>query len=630
MGRKARLAGVATGCALVAAAALGAPAIAQTQQDGTVALAGSVPAWATPSAKIGGVPANQQRHVQIALALPHQDAAANFAQQVSTPGSANYQHFLTSQQFVDRYGPTQETVDSVRSWLTSQGLHVDSVSGNRHFVNVTGSTATLEKAFGTTLATYRYRAPGGVVQRLVAPTHAISLPSKLTGITAVLGLDDGEKTLRPQHIVAPAVQPAAAQDGQGCAQYWDQVNNASVPQKYAEGAQSNVLCGYGYAQTRAIYGLGAQNTGRGATIGITDAFDNATTAVDANTAAAAHGAPPLTPMQYRAVDPPGGFNADPSCDPAGWAGEQALDVQAAHTISPSGNLVYYGARDCNSLDDALNTAVSDNQVSIVSNSWGSTDGEQGLSDQEKAQFDSIAVESASQGQTLLFSSGDTGDLSSMTGHPVAPWPASNPWVTAVGGTTVGLDQNNKTVVNTGWENAAEQQQGDQWVPVQGQGAVQGAGGGLSQVYDQPDYQRQVAQTHGKRGVVDIAALANPATGFDVLWTDPSAGPQHSPVGGTSLASPLIAGLVADAAQTQGQDRFGAVNAALYDLAGSSAMQDVASHPVGIWSPALPGQPQGSYLTDVDTRPQSLQSATGWDPVTGVGTPTAQFLTQLGK
>jgi subtilase family serine protease len=625
--------------------------------DGTAraVIAGSTPAWATTSSQVGDANGAAVRHVQLALGLRDEAGAEALAKAVSTPGSPEFGHHLTASQFAAKYAPTDSTVAQVSSWLRSQGLSVGKVSSNKHFVDVTATNAQLGHAFGTHLA--RFRASiGGRTRELVAPASAVSVPVQLRGmVTAVVGLDDSTTTVHPQQMVprpgGAGAQPAAA--GQTCAHYWGEQSNPTVPTKYSGGDQSNTLCGYLTAQARAIYGLGAGNTGAGTSVGIVGAYNLASIVSDTNRAARDFGNTPLVDGQYTTVLPAGGFNDNPSCDsPEAWASEQALDVQAVHTLAPAAKITFYAGADCaQGIYTALNTAVSQNTVSVITNSWA-TPGENDVAPAVRDQLTSIAVQAAIQGQAILFSSGDAGDNSGIkdsngVAQPAQPgFPASDPWVTAVGGTSVALNANNSVRFQTGWEDGGETQSGGQWTPLpadQGKFAG-GSSGGVSKVYGAPDYQAGVVPASvagGHRAVPDIAMLASAYTGLAVGFTatDAKGNSQYVefPAGGTSLSSPLLAGMVANTEQTQHLDRFGFLNPAIYALNGGKAITDVTPHPAGVWTPGLfsfggvpvPSQ-GGSYLVDFDAKPQTLQSGTGWDAVTGVGTPNAAFLTDLGQ
>ncbi len=638
--RPSRAASVIAGCAALAGIAAATPATAANNQAGPgdrVAVTGSTPAWATPAAKLGGVDTHATRHVQVALALRDQADAEALAKAISTPGQ-QFRHTLSASEFTNRFAATQNTVDQVTTWLRQQGLAVTGVTSNRHFIEASADTKTLERAFGTTLAKFKHTLKGGKTAALVAPERPITLPSSLrAAVTSVLGLDDSEKTITPQRISQPTPSAAAA-TGTGCASSWGQTNNTAVPQVYGDGAQSNLICGYNTPQTRGIYGLTAANTGSGTTIGIVGAYNGATTLADANRAAGHFGSPALAAAMYSVALPSGGFNNDPSCEPDSWAGEQALDVQASHTIAPAAEIRYYAAKDCFSLYSALNTAVAENKVGVISNSWGYNGGESTVPPATRQQVDAIGVQAAIQGQSIVVSSGDAGDNSGVAGRPSPAFPASNPWVTAVGGTSVAVDGSGRKLFDTGWTSTALVQSGNTFVPTQDKDGpfAGGAGGGVSSIFDRPDYQAGKVPAGTKRMVPDVSALADAYTGFAVGQTVPGQGYVEYGSGGTSLAAPLIAGLTANAAQAAETDRLGFLNPAIYDL-GSSAIADVTPHKRGVWTPVVfgyggvtvpPGQ--GSYFVDFDAKPQTLQSGPGWDPVTGLGTPNAGFVAALAK
>ncbi|GAA1020541.1 S53 family peptidase [Amycolatopsis albidoflavus] len=625
----------ALAAALALSSAVAAPAIADGTHDASTdrsALSGSIPAWATPSTKIGNVDTSDVRQVQVALALRDPSGAARLASEVSRPGSSQRGHFLSAAQFTDRFGPTDDSVRQVQDWLARAGLTVKDTTTNRMFVDVEGTTGDLERAFGTHLASYRTKISGSA-RSLTAPENPITIPRALHGVvSAVIGLDDSGKTIRPQHTA-----PHAPNTEQHCARWWGEQNNTDVPQKYPSGAQSNSLCGYTGTSLRAMYSLGSGDQGSGTTIGIVGAYNGNTVAEDASRAASQTGIPQLKPGQYTAVLPDGGFTDQQKCDADGWAGEQALDVQSSHAIAPNAKIRYYAAKTClGGLYDAVVKAVNENAADVLSFSWGNADGERSMAPAVRDQFNSIALQAAIQGQSIAVSTGDAGTNAGITGSATASFPSSSPWVTAVGGTTVGLDQQNKPVVVTGWENAGNTLSGGQWVPQRNTDGsfAGGAGGGSSALYGAPDWQKGVvpaSASHGHRAVPDIAALADSYTGFLVGQTRQGQFGLYS-FGGTSLAAPVVAGLAADSQQVRGA-RGGLLTPSLYAL--RTGIKDVTPVKAGVFTPTMHTLPatgvpsqQGQYLIDLDTRPQTLQSGPGWDNVTGVGTPDRGFVAAL--
>jgi subtilase family serine protease len=623
------VAGAAVLAMIAAVPATAAPA--PTVGVGRAAVVGSVPAWASASARIGTLNPNTVRHVEIALTPRDPAGARALATAESTPGNPLYRHRVSAAEYVDRFGPTQSTVDQVEQWLRGQGLRVSGVSANRSLIEASGRVGQLQSAFGVTLSTY-HATLHGQRRALVAPDTPVTVPTGLAAqVTAVLGLDDSDATITPAqaHVPVPAVSPAAS--GTGCATSWAATNNAGVPQKYPD--QSNILCGYLTPALRGMYGLSAANTGAGTAVAIVGAYNLASIVADTNRAAADFGSPPLAAGQYQGILPPS-FTNNPNCNPDSWNSEQALDVQAIHTEAPAATELYYAATDCTTLVAAFTQAVAADKASVISNSWTYT-GESTVPPADRTAFENSAVQAAAQGQTVVFATGDLGDNSTTAGTVETNFPATDPWVSAIGGTTTGLNAAGQHVVLTGWANAGETQNGAAWTPLpatQG-GFAGGAGGGRSTLYPQPSYQSSVvpaSTANGNRAIPDIAANADPYTGMAIAFTGPN-GFVETPFGGTSEATPLIAGIVADAGQIVGQGGFiGFLNPWLYQ-SGSSALSDVTDHATGIWTPFAPlngPTAQGSYLVDMGATPQSLTSGTGWDDETGMGTPATGFVAAL--
>lgn len=636
-----RVAGVVAGVAVLAGIAV--PAAAQPGQSDRVVVDGSAPSWASPSAKVGTVPAGERRHIHVALGLRDPRRAQALAKSLSTPGSGDYRKFLSSAEFTDRFGPEQSTVDHISDWLTRSGLTVEGVAPNRHFIDAVGTTGQLETAFGVTLAKYRHRTGDGRTLTLAAPQSPLSVPRAVRGqITAVLGLDDSAQTVTTAHTFRPvpnAAAPGAGADGNStsCARYWAAENDQSVPQKYPSGRQSNENCGYNAAQMRGIYGLTDANTGAGRTIAIVGAYASKTVVADANRAASEFGGKPLAAGQYSEVLPPSYEDQD-TCAPESWNGEQALDVQASHMMAPGAGLRYYAAKSCKDLFTPLNQAVSDDKAAVISNSW-LIPGESAVARTTIDQMNQIALQAAIQGVSLLFASGDSGDNSGPNGHPEASYPASHPLVTAVGGTSVGVGADNKPVFTTGWENSGNTLVGGKWAPQSDADGpfAGGAGGGTSRLFDAPDYQSGAvpdALSHGKRSIPDISAAADAETGIAIGYSS-STGFVEGASGGTSEASPVFAGLLADAMQARGVDRFGFLNNAIY--ADRIGIDDVLPVQAGVSTETMPSYGhvstppgRGKYLVDLGSSPQTLKTLKGYDQVSGEGTPNREFVANFGK
>jgi subtilase family serine protease len=244
----------------------------------------------------------------------------------------------------------------------------------------------------------------------------------------------------------------------------------------------------------------------------------------------------------------------------------------------------------------------------------------------------IDLRAAAEGVGMYFSSGDTPGLTATSADPFA---------VAVGGTTLGIGARNNRVFETGWSTDSATLDEGKWSDV----GISGAGGGASSTYAQPGYQKGVVPASmsrtriGKRiaagrTVPDIAADGDPDTG--ILTGYISSGRYHTQVNaGTSLACPLIAGLVADAQQGR-RTGFGFINPLIYRLSGTRAFHDVLpvdkSMPQQNRNAYIAGDPISIDVFDSQERTYTEQvTARGYDTMTGVGTPNgAGFITGLRR
>ena len=221
------------------------------------------------------------------------------------------------------------------------------------------------------------------------------------------------------------------------------------------------VCGYTPDQFRGAYGIdnaggkesdhGNSNAGRGQTVAITDAFDSSTLLQDANTYSTLHGDRAFRGGQFTDKSVPEDASKEADCGGSGWYGEQALDIEAVHGMAQGANVLYYGAASCydDDLLAALAQIVHDNKASIVTNSWGEPtfvmiDGTlYATIDQNLVNaYESVFKHGAVQGIGFYFSSGDNGDELDAWGYAHPDWPTGDPWVTAVGGTSIAIGKSN--------------------------------------------------------------------------------------------------------------------------------------------------------------------------------------------
>jgi subtilase family serine protease len=636
--------------ASVCTAMLGAAAVASAQVGGNSAparhvLVGSKPSWtaAVPAATNA---AGAQAAIRAKVWLTPRNAAQldALATAVSDPSSPQSGQFISESQYRAQFAPSADQVAQVTTWLTGAGLTVTAVGPDNHFVSVSGSPDAVNAAFGTPVAHY---VVNGKVEQ--APASDISVPDGLANVVqAVSGLATlGHRTAPADFGPEPAFVP-----GLPCSDYYGQLTAKTLPKFHGKTLFWNV-CGYTPTQLRGAYGIDkSQWAGAGATVAITDAYDAPTLLSDANTYSGLHGDQPFAAGQFQDLSVPEDASTGDDCGGNGWYGEQTLDVEAVHGMAQAANVLYYGAASCNDDDllAQLAQVVTDNKASIVTNSWGEPtfvviDGVlyATIDPALVEAYESVFKQGAVQGIGFYFSSGDDGDDLETWGYKHPDYPTGDPWVTSVGGTSIAIDKRNKRMWETGWGTTlySLKPNGKAWEQA---GAFHGgAGGGFSQIFKRPWYQDGVVppDTTG-RAVPDIAMDSDPTTGMLVGETQSfalasrfgPAGIQYGEyrIGGTSLGSPLLAGVQAVA---EGGQRKGFANPRIYQLArkGTGAFYDVT--PQGDEANARADYVNGmnaddgiTYTVRTFDQDTSLTTGPGWDDVTGVGAPTAEYIAQL--
>lgn len=617
----------------------------------------SAPNWAKPSAEIRTAPGSKDVSARVYLKPRNKAELDALVRSVSEPSNFAYRKFITPDQYRSRFGPTSSDIDAVENWLTGAGLHVTGVGAGKRYISISGTVDQAQKAFDVTLKLYEH---SGV--QALAPAGDLSVPRGLEDkVLGVTGLESPAHTVKPATAGmertsaarqgnstngAAAPPPAGFRNARPCSLYYGQVTaryqadyKTPLP-KFQGSYRPYAVCGYVPSQLRGAYGATKSGlSGKGATVAITDAYAAPTILKDANRYASRHGDPAFGNGQF-GQSLPGGFTHQRQCDPSGWYGEETLDVEAVHGMAPDSKVLYYGARSCydNDFLDALGRVVDDNKASIVSNSWGGpSSGEtSGLIHAYEAIFEQGAV----QGIGFFFSSGDSGDDTAATGTLQTDYPTSDPYVTSVGGTSLAVGRRDNYLWEAGWgiNKYALSASGKSWNPL---GFLYGAGGGFSTLFNRPDYQKGVvpANKPAGRAVPDLALDADPTTGMLVGETQTFPNGTHYDeyrIGGTSLASPLMAGVQALASQSRG-GRLGFANPRIYDLARSgSAFTDVtAAHdPDANVRPDYANglNPSDGILYSVRTfdDDSSLHTTRGWDDVTGVGSPNSTYYVTGGR
>jgi subtilase family serine protease len=333
---------------------------------------------------------------------------------------------------------------------------------------------------------------------------------------------------------------------------------------------SQVTSAYGLnAIAFKVNGTSIQGNGAGQLIAIIDAYHDPYLASDLAYFDATYHLPAALMAQ---------INLAGSTTNSGWAEEEALDVEWAHAIAPGAGIIVVEARS-SSIQDliaAVNVAKSIPLVSVVSMSWGGSEG------QSETSYDSVFTTPAGHtGITFVAASGDSGASGG------AEYPSSSPNVLSVGGTTLSVSSTGTYLGESVWS---------------------GSGGGYSRYETEPAYQRGFQST-GVRSTPDVSFDADPNTGVAVYVTDPSSGRgSWQQVGGTSLGAPAWAAIVAIADEGRYFAGKGTLNSAtqtmtaLYSLpstdfhAVSTITTNSRFRPAIVASPGL-GSPNGAALVN---------------------------------
>jgi N-acetylneuraminic acid mutarotase len=378
-------------------------------------------------------------------------------------------------------------------------------------------------------------------------------------------------------LVAVATPPATADPaapptgpGQGsvepgtravCAEPTEPGQMACLAVKRTDIAPADAPAGYGPADLQDAYDLPSGTGGGDATVAIVDAYDDPTAETDMAVYRARYGLPACTSANgcFRKVDERGGTSY-PAADPS-WSDEISLDLDMVSAACPRCRILLVEADQPSTEDlgSSVNTAVRLG-ARYVSNSYGGLEFPGDL-DADSKYFDHPGV-------AITASTGDTGYWPAGLG---ASYPASSPYVTAVGGTSLVRDTG-------GWHETA-------W---------SGAGSGCSRYEPKPAFQQDTECAF--RSVADVAAVADPATGVAVYSTYGDSG--WAVYGGTSAASPLIAAMYALAGRPGASDRPNT-----YPYGSSAALHDVTTGTNGYCA--------DSYL---------CTAGPGYDGPTGLGTP----------
>lgn len=564
-----------------------APAAVVAQRQ---VLHGHVPKITRRLSTTGRLDANRQMEIAIGLPLRNREQLTNLLEDIYDPASPNFRHFLKTEEFTATFAPSAEDYQSVIDFAKSHGLTVTHTHTNRTMVHVKGSVRDIENALHVRLQTFKHPKED---RNFFAPDAEPSLDLQ-TPVLAISGLDS---YVRPHPMIHAAskslinTRPMGGGGGGG-----------------GGGGYTGPFEGFDF---RDAYASGVSQDGTGQTIGLFELFGY--NQDDINNYEDNNGLPRVN-IQTVYIDGATGdtANVDYINEPGylSYALETTGDIEVSISMAPGCTvMVYLGptpqdvpplgvnyVQDPGTtavINDVLNRMATDNIAKQLSCSYG---------------FDinlstvQIFQQFAAQGQSFFLASGDSGAFASVVDEP-----ADDPYLTVVGGTTLTMTTGGDWSSETTWLTPAAND------PFNGPTPEEATGGGISRAYSIPAWQQGISMTANQgsttmRNIPDVSSVAN---NIDVVWgTDLIGDSFDFPEGGTSLAAPLWAGLMALANEqgaANGKPPIGFANPALYAIAKStnyhSCFHDITT---------------GSNTNA--SSPNKFKAVAGYDLCTGWGTP----------
>ena len=443
-------------------------------------------------------------------------------------------------------------------------------------------------------------------------------------------------------LVAPRVAaPPAATSAMGSSALADVIVQPGVvqvglaqagPPTTADCQKAYKVACYEPAQIRQAYhlpALYAKNvTGKGTTIVIVDSYGSPTIGSDLGVFDRTFGLP--APPSFRIIQPAGKVPAynPANSDMVGWAQETTLDVEYAHTVAPGANILLVetpvseteGVHGFPQIVAAEKYVLSHYHADVISQSFSAT--EETFAAPASVKPLRAAYQLADRDHvTVLAASGDSGaadvgmDETTYYLHRVTSWPDSDPLVTGVGGTQLHFNSRGDPTAPTVWNDTYNKAANEFADGNPGPNPLAG-GGGKSEYFTRPAYQDGVQAVVGNaRGVPDISMSAACNGAVDTYSTFGGAPAGWTPSCGTSEATPLLAGIVALAAQVAGHP-LGLINPALYRLS--------AEHAPGIVDVTSGNNSVSFSQAGHEYTVQGFRAGRGYDLASGVGTVDAQY------
>lgn len=594
-----------------------------------------------------------------------------------TPGSPTYHQWMTNSD-ISRYAPSPSEVETVRKELESHGLAILSVGGDNLSIRARGAASSVESAFQTQI--HEFERQGQIFHANVTPVKltgtAGSLVHGVTGLTNFQMRPFVKQQVDPRTGKARTVAMTLSQATKG----WSSIATndcfsapssvtlttagASLPVGVYYGNNydnSSLACSWTPSQLQVHYGLDKAYKqgldGTGETIIIVDGPTDATQLTsDLKMFSSLSGLPAINSSNFQ-VKYPDGPPTQVAINYYGWQVEASLDVEWVHSIAPKAKIIFetLPSQDWDEFELAMDYSRLNKLGNVISNSYGFP--EELFGAYTVNGFEQVLKKAAAAGIDVNFSSGDGGDEG--TGSPSGggeSFPATSAYVTAIGGTSIGIPKESGGTAEVGWGNNAailSYALNGVFDPPLQFGFQGGSGGGVSMFITKPSWQKSFTGTG--RLEPDISAVADPYTGAVFVY----GGRAYAGIGGTSLACPVFSAIWALADQRAGKPLGQAAPLIYTKLARTSAIIDVVpvSSPTNVAGTVFDENGATFYSSDALLVPlfttkqyfsafwnlsgeyvdlsfgtdTSLTVTKGWDNVTGWGVPNGlSFIDDAAK
>jgi hypothetical protein len=557
---------------------LGAPTVEKASSFAALTPANLTvaPAFSAPSGvvTIGPTRASQSITVIVGLALSDPAGLSGLLSAQYAPGTPEYRHFDSPTTLAQHYGPSTSTVSAARSYFQRFGLSA-TLSPDHLFLTVSGTAGRIASAFGTEFVDYRAADGRTFVSH---PTPA-TLPGGIAW-SGVFGL--GNLSSFVPESIGPLSSVVAVGEDASCAGKLGDLAPCDFWQAY---------------NMSALFSNGTN--GSGERIAVVDPYSSAETqsnlASDLATFASEEALTVGAVNYVYPVPAPGSLN---SSTDTGWGPEDALDLEWARAAAPGATIDMTLSPNAGvGLYEAINWIVAHHAADVISVSWGEPDvgtvnafdtpcsaGCNASTDGSYALLSPVLEFAAAEGIGVFAASGDCGAADGTSGV-ATNFPASDPDVTAVGGTALTVDANGDWSSEVAWSGNSS---GASAPGCFNQG---GSGGGYAP-FPRPPWQTGLPTGVTHRGAPDVALDAGSPVA--ILVHDTWVG-----VLGTSIATPVWAGIAAIADQYAGRS-LGFLDPSLYAIAaGANYSRD---------------------FHDIVSGSNGYSTGPGWDPVTGLGSP----------